>query len=235
MSTKKTRIVRKPRQAALNFALQKVTPFSTAGAAIGLQPGDITFYTDAVNAANDSFTVLIDLKEQLKRQTTKVGEDFAAMNRVMTRTVEKIDLFAEGSADPQAVWDLATIGPPNNPSQMPEPGEPFGFKAALNSDGSVKISWKCKNPEGAQGTVYIVRRRLNNTTTWSQVALTASKHWTDGSIPSSSGGAMYTVQAQRGNVTGPVSSTFNLQFGTDGGGNFAITGATEGVEGKLAA
>ncbi|HYE61329.1 MAG TPA: fibronectin type III domain-containing protein [Phycisphaerales bacterium] len=229
------RIVRSPRNKFYGFAKDHVGPFTTAPAAVGLSPTQAAAYTQAVTDAGDALDSISMLKQALKTATANANEKFRTLNQVMTQTVELIDIFAANSADPQEVYNTAELLPPTVPSEAGPPGLPGLFRATLNEDGSVKISWKCKNPVGTQGTVYVVRRKLLNATQFTQVALTGSRSYTDNSIPSASGGAVYTVQAQRGNVLGPTSAPFTLQFGIDGGGNFAITGMTEGVNGKMAA
>ncbi|HYE63506.1 MAG TPA: fibronectin type III domain-containing protein [Phycisphaerales bacterium] len=230
--SKVQRIVRAPRLDALNFALAHQTPFQTGGASIGLSPTMVTNYVTAVTDFNDAMLEVQSLKDQLKVASAKASAKFRIMNTTMTATVAAIDAFAAASANPQAVWDASQLIPPQNPSQMPPPGTPDTFRATLNPDGSVKISWQCKNPPGSTGTVYIIRRRLLNSQVWSQVGVTAARNFTDASIPSASGGAVYQVTAQRGASQGDASTPFTLQFGVDGGGNLAITGLTGG---KLAA
>jgi hypothetical protein len=219
---KTKRLIRSPRQPAINFAAEHVEPFTTHAAAVGITPAIASSYTSAVTKANDAQTAVNNLKQQLKVAVADANGKFREMSQSLSDVVSRIDLFAATQADPMVVYNLAALLPPTDPSQQAEPGTPDTFRATLNPSGSVRVAWKCKNPEGSQGTVYIVRRKLNNSTQWQQVALTASRFYVDGTIPAASGGAQYTVQGQRGNVLGEASAPFTLQFGVDGGGNFAI-------------
>jgi hypothetical protein len=230
-----SRIIRSPRQKAYQFAKDHESPFTGTPAAVGLNPTQAASYIQAVTDAGDALNSISQLKQALKTATANANEKFRVLNTVMTQTVELIDIFAVNSSDPQEVWNTAELPPPSTPSEMGPPGLCGTFRAALNEDGSVKISWKCANPKGAQGTVYIVKRRLLNAPVgqYTQIAITGARSFIDNSIPSSSGGAVYTVQGQRGTVLGPTSAPFTLQFGIDGGG-MVIASQFEG-SGKLAA
>jgi len=231
------RITRSPRDKFIVFASDHVTPFTSAPAAVGLSVAQAAAYTQAVTDASDALASISQLKQALKTATGNANEKFRTLNAVMTQTVELIDIFAANSADPQEVYNTAELLPPTSPSVAGPPGVPGSFKATLNQDGSVKITWKCKNPEGTTGTVYVVKRKLLNSTQFTQVALTGARSFTDNTIPSSSGGAIYTVQGQRGTFVGPVSAPFTLQFGIEGGGMVIASQFTgEGHnQGKLAA
>jgi len=222
---KTKRIIRSPRGPALNFALQHVEPFDEHALQVGLTTLQSDSYTAAVTKANDANQIVLNLKQQLKVAVADANAKFREMSRELTECVNRIDLFAATQADPMVVYGLAELSPPNDPAQMAEPGTPESFTASLNPSGSVRLAWKCKNPEGADGTVYIVRRKLNNSSTWNQVAITGRKFFVDETIPSASGGAQYKVQAQRVNVLGEESAPFTLQFGIDGGGNLSIVGS----------
>jgi len=234
----KQRIVRTPRTDAIDFGIAHIEPLTSNMAAVGLQSGDISSYTLAVTKANDANIAVIQAKEALRTATGLANERWREMTAVFTTVFGKVDAFAAASADPANVWSLAQLPPPPTPGSLPEPGRPDSFKATLNEDGSVKLTWKCKNPHGAQGTVYFVRRRLLSAgpgAPWTQVAVIGAKNWTDATIPSSSGGASYSVQAQRGGSIGLASAPFTVQFGIEGGGMVIASQFTGEGAGKMAA
>jgi hypothetical protein len=218
MST--NRLIRRPRQAAINFNLNLVAPLSENMAEVGLDAPSLAAFTLAVTNANDANLVVDSARQAYKAAVAAADERWREMNSVSAATVARIDAFAEASDDPTKVWSLATLQPPSNPSSLPAPGAPSNFRASLPDGGGIRIAWDCKNPQGAQGTVYIVRRRLLNAgpNAWTQLAITGSKFWTDTTLPATAGGAAYQVIGQRGNLVGEPSTPFTVQFGIDGGG-----------------
>ncbi|MBX9642093.1 MAG: hypothetical protein K2X97_20930, partial [Mycobacteriaceae bacterium] len=61
--------------------------------------------------------------------------------------------------DPEKVYQLSQVPKPAAPGPVVPPGSPYEFKVYLNADGSIRLTFKCKNPPGASGTAYTVRRR----------------------------------------------------------------------------
>jgi hypothetical protein len=168
--------------------------------------------------------------------TQTVNNSASDMRKTTSEMVRTIKAFAESQPKPEEIYTLAQIPPPASPSPAPPPGIPTSFRAALNPEGSLTISWKCANPRGTTGTVYNIRRRLSSSGPWQQLGAVGTRRFTDESI-SGTNTVMYQVQAQRGTVFGTASLTFMVQFGAgSGGGGFMITSQFEGEGGaKLAA
>ena len=71
-----------------------------------------------------------------------------------------IRAFAESTAKPTVVYNLAQIPPPASPSPAPPPAQPTDLTVTLDaSGGSLTLRWKAANPAGTSGTSYIIRRR----------------------------------------------------------------------------
>jgi hypothetical protein len=168
-------------------------------------------------------------------QTT--SNNASAMRKTASDLVRTIKAFAQTQAKPEEIYAMAQIPAPASPSPVPPPGMPTDFRASLNPEGSLTITWKCANPAGAGGTVYNVRRRFNSSSPWQQLGATGIRSFTDETL-SGTTSVMYQVQAQRSASFGLASLTFMVQFGT-GGGGFMITSQFEEDEGlggaKLAA
>jgi hypothetical protein len=223
------RIIRSPRPAAVAFAQVHVAPFTDSAALLGLSPQQVISYTTAVESAKAALTEASAAKQAWKTAASNAAAQMRELNRVMTETVTTIDITAANAADPAALYQAALLTPPNTPGVMAAPGACNGFKAVLNAEGSVTISWKCKNPDNAHGTIYQIRRKLPHEAEFKPMELTASKRFTDESIPTGAGRVQYVVQARRGNAVGPASGPFTVQLGS---GDFGVTVATEA---KLAA
>jgi len=218
------RIIRSPRPAAVAFAQVHVGPFTDHAALLGLSPQQLASYTAAVENAKEALAEASAAKQAWNAAASLAASRMRELNRVMTETVTTIDITAANAADPTALYQAALLTPPNTPGVMAAPGVCNGFKAVLNAEGSVTISWKCKNPDNAHGTIYQVRRKLPHEAEFRQLDLTASKRFTDESIPTGAGRVQYVVQARRGNAVGPASGPFTVQLGS---GDVGVTVATE--------
>lgn len=140
-------------------------------------------------------------------------------------TVRLIRAFAEASSNPEAVYSLAQIPPPAQPSPAPPPGTPKNFTVGINSaDGSIELAWKCENPSGTSGTTYVIRRRLTNDEPWAVVDVVGEKRWTDTTFTAGPDSVQYSVFAQRAGRAGEASEILTVNFGR-GGGGFTVAGA----------
>jgi hypothetical protein len=211
------RIIRSPRSAAVSYAQAHVEPFTDHAALLGLSPQQLESYTTAVENAKEALAQAVVAKQAWKAAAGLAAGRMRELNRAMTETVDTIDVTASKAADPVAVYQAALLPMPNTPGVMAAPGVCNGFRAALNPEGSVTISWKCKNPDNAHGTIYQVLRKLPQEAEFRQLELTANKRFTDESIPTGAGRAQYVVQARRGNAVGPASGKFTVQLGSGGG------------------
>ena len=207
------RIIRSPRPAAVAFARGHVEPFTDQAALLGLSPQDVAQYAAAVQEAEQALAAVDAAKQAWKLAAARAARRLRELSRNMTRCVEIIDLTAAAAPDPMAVFRAAQLTAPNTPGVMPAPGECTGFRAVLNSGGSLTISWKCRNPDNAHGTIYRVMRKLPGDTEYTQVELTATRRFTDETLPAGAGRVLYTVQARRGNSVGPLCAPFTVQLG----------------------
>ncbi|HYE62440.1 MAG TPA: fibronectin type III domain-containing protein [Phycisphaerales bacterium] len=219
----------------MNFAGQHVEPFQQHAALLGLSPQQLASYEQAVVNAQDALAQATAAKQAWKTAASLAATRMRELNRVMTETVTLIDLNAANAADPMELYQAAMLTPPNTPGVMAAPGPCTHLRATLNTDGSLTIQWKCKNPANAHGTIYQVLRRLPSADggwgPFTQVALAGRKHFRDGTLPAGVGTVQYTVQARRVDVLGPVCAPFTVQLGA---GALTAGGETAG-EARLAA
>jgi hypothetical protein len=120
-------------------------------------------------------------------------------------------------------------------SPVGPPGTPTGFGVRLPGDGSVEVSWTCRNPPGARGTVYEVWRRVGGDSEFAYLGGTGAKRFLDATLPAgaAAGGVTYQVRAARSTKVGDWGQ-FNVNFGVVGvaaGGQIAAAAAAA----KLAA
>jgi hypothetical protein len=133
--------------------------------------------------------------------------------------VKQIRLFAADQPKPDNVFFLAQLPPPKSPAFGTPPGQPYGARATLDTvTGALSVSFKCDNPKGLSGTVYVVSRRNSDAQPWTTVAITSTKRFTDATIVAGSPSIQYQIIAQRGGITGQPSGPITVSFGRAGGG-----------------
>jgi hypothetical protein len=102
---------------------------------------------------------------------------------------------------------------PGRPGRLPAPGQPAGFASTLRVDGTLRLTWRCKNPVGAAGTLYEVRRSDRSAATgaggWTALAfvgLAGTRSFVDDTIPAGTAAVRYQVTAVRSTRRGAPGS-----------------------------
>jgi hypothetical protein len=208
----------KPREAFLNWCLDHEDPFTSHAVAIGLTVAQATAFKTVANAAADAAEAQRVAKQAAETATQVMLTAFRDLRTSAGDTVRLIRAFGEQQANPDAVYALAQIPPPAAPAPTPPPGLPFDFRVGLTQDGEIELSWKCTNPVGASGTVYLVERKVNGAGSFSFLgAAGGDKHFTDSTVPAGANQIEYRVTGQRSGVSGP-SAIWTVRFGLGGGG-----------------
>jgi hypothetical protein len=119
------------------------------------------------------------------------------------------------------VYSIALLPMPARPGRVPAPGQPRGFASTLLVDGTLRLTWRCKNPVGAAGTLYEVRRsdRSAATGAWTApafVGLAGTKSFVDDTIPAGTAAVQYQVTAVRSTRRG-APAVHTVSFGVAGG------------------
>lgn len=121
----------------------------------------------------------------------------------------------------------AELSPESKTSAARRPGKPRECAIALNSDGSVTLSWRCVNAAASAAVSFTVSRRLPGQREFARIAtVPGTTHqsrvatFTDATVPAAdlfgeSAAPEYTVQAQRGTETGEVSDVLAVKTDTD--------------------
>lgn len=208
-------------EALLQFGADHNTVFSSNAAQIGIAPATATNYKGAYLAFAAAVSAANKARAESKRATDAQNEALDAFRSLNGDVVRQIRSFAQLQANPNSVYTLAQIDPVAPPSPVGPPGACTDFKVFLNSDGSVRLTWKCKNPANAQGTGYAVRRRNGVTGGFLFVGTSGKKEFIDKTIPAGTSVVTYEVQGQRSGINGPVTQ-FTVQFGVGGNGQATV-------------
>ncbi len=225
-------------QDLLDFMDQHAQPWVTNAAGIGVAPATAaTFKTQAI-AARDAYTAKLTADEAARIAAVNLSSAVRTARTSAADIIRTVKAFAQSSADPDTVYNLALIPAPAKPTPAAPPGTPGDIRAVLNTDGSITLRWKATNPKGTSGTIYNVRRKVEGESVFTFIGATGTRSFIDGSLPAGPANAVYTIQGQRSTVVGQPSSPFTVLFGGSGPGMVIaaqFSGMPEGVSGKLAA
>ena len=210
-------------------------PWTVNKVALAISDTQLTDFKNAAGKAQAAFDAA-----EVARQASKAATDsyYAAVATLRSKAadcVRTIQNKAKATNDP-SLYGLAQISPPDPRSQTGQPpAQPTGLRAALNSDGSITLTWKCSNPRGVSRVVYFVKRKLGTETTFTLADTVGDKSFTDSNLPFGTHQAVYMVTGKAGSLSGPGSAQFTVMFGTGGGGGLTIvsTSTGDGVEGAM--
>lgn len=222
-----------PRAAFLQWCQAHVNVFSTQAANIGLTDAQALAFQAAVAAAAGSLIDVQSAKDASRAATAAATDRFSLLRSSAAEMVRTIRTFAENSGTQAEVYQLAQIPSPATPTPAPPPGQPYMPRVVLLESGAIRLSWKCVNPAGTQGTIYEVRRRLGGQGAFAFIGASGVKSFDDATIPAGSSQVTYEVTAVRSTQRG-APAQFNVNFGIGGPGLVSVSeGSTQGV--KLAA
>ena len=205
-----------PRSDFLVWCQAHAPIWAGASATIGLSAGAATAITNAVGTCESQMIAQETAKQAYRTQTTKTSGSFAELRTLVGEAVRTIRAFSENSSNPLVVYEAADLPPPAAPAPAPPPAQPTDLAVDLNpTTGELTLRWKASNP--AAGTAYVVKRKVAGETEFSYLGVTGEKKFTDTTLFAGPDSVQYTVQGQRANSTGPVSTILTVNFGRTGG------------------
>jgi len=217
-------IVPEKRDAKVAFYNSKTTVWSANAVAIGTTTTAVTDLTTKVTAATTKLAAALAAKEAAKNATADA--DLAVRDMAVAGAAIIQSIKAKAAISGPSIYILAEIPAPATPTPVPPPGTPVDFKAALNPDGSLKLSWKCPNPPGAPGTIYQVERRIGVSGTFSALTSVGTRSLTDPTIPAGTSVVTYRITAVRSTAAG-LSADFIVNFGAGAGGEMVASVVSE--------
>lgn len=217
-------------QDLLTFCEQHGELWNTVAAQVGLSSAQASAVKAAATAGRTNFNAANAANEAKLAAYSKSQDTIDALRTITGDAIRTIKAFAEQSGNPSAIYQIAQIPAPSAGTVMPPPGQPTDLTVAIEpTTGALKLAWKVTNPAGSSGTSYIIRRKLLTQTAWTFVGVTGRKYFTDTTFAAGPDNVQYTVQAQRSDASGTVSTILLVNFGTpSGGGGFTI--ASQGVQ-----
>ncbi len=205
----------------IRFGEARVVAIESNAAALGVPEMEASRYTSdvaAAQAANDQY-------EADRRRTLasgKIARDTATkMNRTAASVIANVRAKAEVSADPAAVYTLASIAPRATPTPQGPPAQPTGVTCSLEVDGRTRVTWT----GSTEKTAFSVERQLSmadgTQTPYLALGGASTRPVFDATVPPGTLVARYRVQALRSRLTSPWSESGSLTMVPNAGAGTA--------------
>lgn len=217
----------------LAFCEERAPIWALSSAAIGIPSDLATQFTSVTTAASASVAAQVTAVSSAQAATATAQADVAALRETLGEALKVIRAFAETVENPTVVFTTAKIPPTKPRSPIGPPGTPKDYTMSVDLAGRLHLTWKCQNPPGSMGVLYMIERRLNQAGAWALLGAVAEREYLDGTIPSGTGTVEYRITGHRAGTVG-LPGTFTAKFGTTDGGGLTLFSLTEG-SGKAAA
>jgi hypothetical protein len=192
------------------WANEHIVTFKTNATAIGMTAAQATTFETKANAVTAAITAQGIAQNAAKAATETADAAWADLANYASVCIAAIRAKADAAADPTAVYAAAQIPSPALPSPSGPPTEVSDLSATLQNDGSILCKWKGTVRGGQFFTVW---RKLS-TLPWAQIGSTASKTFTDNTLPVGSASATYMIRSHRGNQSSPGCEPVIIVFGS---------------------
>lgn len=189
------------------------TPWSTNATALGTTTAAVTDLATKTLAARNAFNAQQSAMDTAKAATETFNAAVDAMATAGAAIISQIRAKAKTSGD--SVYALAQIPSPATPKPAGAPGQPTDFKATLDGNGSLVLTWKCSNT--ASGVIYQIYRALTGSVDFAYLGGSGERKFTDNTIPAGTTMITYQIQGVRSTGAGPWAQ-FNVNFGVGGAG-----------------
>ncbi|UYV13697.1 MAG: hypothetical protein NCW75_05285 [Phycisphaera sp.] len=137
--------------------------------------------------------------------------------------IRSIDSFAKNSANPDAVYALASIAPPKEREPLGAPDVPTDLSIGLDTQGRASVRWAGSR---VGGTVFGVQRRTASTGgqlgPWTTLATVPERVFLDQTTPSGVASVQYRVRGERVGGVSAYSSPIVLPLGASGNGEESL-------------
>lgn len=197
----------------ISFFQSKNTPWAANAVAIGTTTTAVTALATKVTTAQTKLAAQVAAYEAAKNATADLH---AAVRDMANSGADIIKQIRAKAATDGSVYYLAQIPPPATPAPVGAPGTPTDFKATLNPDGSLKLTWKCPNPSNSQGTIYQLSRRTGSTGSFTAIGGSGTRSFIDATVPAGVASVTYQITAVRSTAIG-VTGQFIVTFGVESG------------------
>ena len=145
--------------------------------------------------------------------TQRLKQALATLDAAGGQVVAEVKVKA--AADGPSVYSLARLRAPAAPSPIGKPGQSTGLSTTLRADGSLHLTWKCRHPRGAKGTIYQVYRAAGVNGDVAVLGASGKKRFTDATVPAGTRTLVYRIVAVRSTARGEMAE-FPVNLGVSG-------------------
>lgn len=208
------RIVPKTLTEKVQFYQDHLSCFTDNASAIGLNGDEVATLASKTQAAREALRAQAAAQNAARAATLAANLAVEELGSLGASMILKIRATAEATNNP-GVYSLAEIPPTASGSPIAAPGTPSRHTITLAGNGSLLLKWKCANPRGSVGTMYLISRRIGGEAEFVPIAVVGQKQFRDETIPAGATAITYQVRAIRSTKQG-AAAEFNVNFGSNG-------------------
>lgn len=209
------RVIPKNKAPRITFCQIRASRWAQHAVELGLDPADVAELQERVETARLAFNAQRQARDAARSATIRMNIALAEMTNLAATMISQIR--ATAARDGDSAYRLASIPAPKKPSRLGTPGTPESFTAELQQVGWLTLRWKCRNPRGAVGTIYEVRRQLQSADgMWGAkefLGVAGRKKFVDSTIPPGCRAVTYHIRAVRSTAVGEEAN-HSVNFGT---------------------
>lgn len=186
---------------------------------IGLVPAQVTQLETLTAAARAAYEAAEAARLASMAATLAYHDALGAMRGYAADLVTLIRARAQTTHD-AGVYAAAQIAPPAQRRPAPAPTTPTDIDAALNSDGSITLTWQSSDATPSTGAYFQIARKLAGQAAYTVVGGAPTRAFRDTTIPVGVTSAAYIITGFRAKRRGESSQSFTVQFG---GGSVGVS------------
>jgi len=186
---------------------------------LGIQVADATALKAKVTAARTKFNSAEVARFEAKGATQAWYSACSDMLPPARQLIAQIKTFAMGSEDPDAIYGIALMDPPQPPQPATAPAMPENINGSISTSGVFTMTWDAVPSGPSSGITFQITKQFatQGPGEWTIIGLTYDKQFIDPSFNPCGGNVSYRVQARRGNLYSVPSSIVSVNFGSPTG------------------
>lgn len=193
------RVVPKSKESQLTFFQTHLADWQERAAEIGLTEAEVALLADRVTTAQTTYAAQQQAHQTARAATATCDTAVRAMTDLGATLIHQIRAAAGREGD--MVYARAGLPVPATGSPIGPPGTPMAFTTELRPEGALVLRWRCRHPRGAEGTMYQVRRALDDGP-MTFLGVVGKRAFLDRTLPPGTAQITYAVQAIRSTRTG---------------------------------
>lgn len=205
------------KMAFFRFSQARLADWQAHADGLGLTPEMVAAFGELLASADQAQLRAVRLRQAAEAAMLAADSRVSVARAAAAEIIRLIKNHATVEGDDQ-IYAMGQLSVPRRPrrNSLPAPTTPRLLNPQLNTDGSITIRWRVRQPVNARGTSYIVERQLPGRSDWEHLGIVGGKSFTDDQLPIGIPYASYRVQPRRGGVVGEVSAALLVSFGRVG-------------------